>query len=283
MVPYNSRLWGVSPRDITAEWCGRFLPIPSLEDVVAGAVGLRRPELGYNARFLYPRKGIGDLSEAMSRRLAHLQFCRRPLGIDWRRRRIRLAAEEIEYQVLVNTAPLPVLCRLLDSPPPEVVEGARRLRHTSLYYLDVALASRCLKDVHWVYVPESKYPFYRVGCYSHFSGEMAPPGTDGLYVELAEREPPRLDQLLPEVAEALVSMRLIASPGAISFARVRKLDYAYVIFDHDYSPATSALHAFLADEDILSTGRYGGWNYSSMEDALRFGRDAARAAAGLSR
>ena len=29
---------------------------------------------------------------------------------------------------------------------------------------------------------------------------------------------------------------------------------------------------------IISNGRYGGWNYSSMGDALRFGRDAAQQA-----
>jgi protoporphyrinogen oxidase len=40
MIPYNSKLWGVHPRDITAAWCSRFVPLPKLEDVLAGAVGL---------------------------------------------------------------------------------------------------------------------------------------------------------------------------------------------------------------------------------------------------
>ena len=40
-------------------------------------------------------------------------------------------------------------------------------------YLDVALSEPCGKPLHWVYVPEAKYPFYRVGCYSHFSPAMA--------------------------------------------------------------------------------------------------------------
>src|SRR5690606_7319064 len=35
MIPYNTRLWGVSPREVTAEWCRRFVPIPTLEDVIA--------------------------------------------------------------------------------------------------------------------------------------------------------------------------------------------------------------------------------------------------------
>ena len=46
MIPYNSRLWGVHPREITSSWCQRFVPLPRLEDVLAGAVGLNDRELG---------------------------------------------------------------------------------------------------------------------------------------------------------------------------------------------------------------------------------------------
>src|SRR5262249_45358015 len=52
MIPYNYKLWGVPPREITAEWCTRFVPIPRLDEVVAGAVGANPPEMGYNVRFL---------------------------------------------------------------------------------------------------------------------------------------------------------------------------------------------------------------------------------------
>lgn len=57
MVPYNAKLWGVHPREITAAWCSRFVPIPTLEQVVRGAVGDSPPELGYNVHFLYPKQG----------------------------------------------------------------------------------------------------------------------------------------------------------------------------------------------------------------------------------
>jgi hypothetical protein len=34
----------------------------------------------------------------------------------------------------------------------------------------------------------------------------------------------------------------------------------------------------LQEQGIISAGRYGGWNYSAMEDALIFGRAAAQEA-----
>ncbi len=77
------------------------------------------------------------------------------------------------------------------------------------------------------------------------------------------------------MAAALVEMGIIDVPEAVRFARVRRIDHAYVIFDHAYFAALEAIRPFLAGANIVSTGRYGGWNYSAMEDALRFGRDGA--------
>lgn len=281
MIPYNSRLWGVHPREITSEWCQRFVPLPKLEDVIAGAVGNQSPELGYNTNFVYPRLGIGELALAMQRQLPQIELQKGPRAIDWQTRTLAFDSETVTYDALISTAPLDVLVALLVNAPEQVREAAAKLRCTHLYYLDVALNAPCRQDLHWVYVPEERYPFYRVGCYSHFSAAMAPPGCANLYVELADRAPPDLATLLPRVADGLVEMQLIERPEEIAFARLRRLDHAYVIFDHNYFEALATVRAFCAEAHIFPAGRYGNWNYSSMEDALIFGRDAAHQAARL--
>ncbi|HMR06383.1 MAG TPA: hypothetical protein PKA88_11405, partial [Polyangiaceae bacterium] len=93
--------------------------------------------------------------------------------------------------------------------------------------------------------------------------------------ELTSRDAPDMDALLPQVAAGLIEMGFIQKPEDIEFARLRKIDHAYVIFDHNYFSATETVFEFLEQHRIVSSGRYGGWNYSSMEDALLFGRDAA--------
>ena len=100
-------------------------------------------------------------------------------------------------------------------------------------------------------------------------------------MELADRAPPDLAKLLPEVVTGLCEMRLVRSPSVVRFARLRRIDHAYVVFTHDYFEAIGALVPFLEAQHILSAGRYGGWNYSSMEDALGFGREAANRALAL--
>jgi hypothetical protein len=69
-------------------------------------------------------------------------------------------------------------------------EARSRLRKTSLYYLDLALNTPAEQPWHWCYVPDPSLPFYRVGCYSNFSGAMAPVGKASLYVELARAKSP---------------------------------------------------------------------------------------------
>ena len=275
MIPYNSRLWGVHPREITSRWCQRFVPLPRLEDVIAGAVGLNDRELGYNAHFIYPRLGIGELTAGMARRVPRLELERSPLRIELGSRRLVFEDEHLEFDVLLSTIPLPTLIALIDPVPAAVREAAARLRCSHLNYLDVALRRPPGKDFHWAYVPEEKYPFYRVGCYSNFSPALAPPGKSSLYVELASRETPDLDRVLPDVTRGLMEMGVIDSPNDIEFARVRRIDFAYVIFDHHYFGALEVIRTFLEQARIVSSGRYGAWNYSAMEDAIGFGKTAA--------
>jgi len=281
MIPYNSRLWGVHPREITSAWCQRFVPLPRLEDVIAGAVGLNDRELGYNSNFIYPRLGIGELAQSMARRVPALELERSVLRIELGTRQLCFEHERVPFDVLLSTIPLPRLLELIDEVPEPVRRAARKLRCSHLHYLDVALRRKSGKDFHWAYVPEAKYPFYRVGCYSHFSAALAPAGKSSLYVELADRAPPELDRLLPEVARGLIEMGIIESADEIEFARARRIDYAYVIFDHEYFAALDVIRPFLEAARIISSGRYGDWNYSAMEDAILFGKAAAARAVEL--
>ncbi|HEY6728611.1 MAG TPA: NAD(P)-binding protein [Polyangiaceae bacterium] len=272
MLPYNSRLWGVPAREITTAWCERFVPRPTLEDVIAGAVGKPRRALGYNQEFVYPRHGIGRLTSALAAQLTALEPNTAPLRVELAKKQLVFAQGNVAYDRLVSSIPLKQLLGLCGPLPDEVARATRALRCTHLYYLDIAIRTPARQDWHWVYVPEARYPFYRVGCYSNFSECMAPPRSASLYVELADRSAPDLDVLLPRVFEGLIELAAIERPEDVAFARLRRIDHAYVIFDDQHQRATELCHEFLAEHGVTSAGRYGQWTYSSMEDALESGR-----------
>lgn len=280
MVPYNQKLWGVHPKEMTAKWCQRFVPIPKFEEVLAGALGKPPTQMGYNANFIYPKQGIGALSEAFGQQFnrGNLRLNNAPQYIDWRHHEMAFAHGRVKYDGLISTIPLPYLVNLLVGAPNDIYDAAAKLRCTSLCYLNVALNVPFMSDLHWVYVPEPEVPFYRVGVYSNFSKDLVPdPALDSsLYVELSDRGTPDMDTLWPEIEEYLLDMDLISHRSNVKFWEVKQMPNAYVVYDHEHEAATTTIREWLLSVGIYTAGRYGQWNYSSMEDALLMGREAAR-------
>lgn len=279
MIPYNAKLWGVSADEITSRWCQRFVPRPDLESIIAGAVGCHQDGMGYNATFLYPKQGgIQTVAEKLADLggRSHIQLNTEVDQIDPYHRTLTFKdGVQSHYQKLVNTMPLPDLIDRCTSVPDVVQHARRQLRATEVIYLNVGIKGALGQCDHWIYVPEERWPMYRVGSFTNAMPSMAPKGHSSLYIELSDRER-SLDQIIPEVAEGLVEMNLITHQDQILFMEPRRIPNAYVIYDEHYHEAREIIHNWLNDVDILSVGRYGDWNYSSMEDALLDGKRAAK-------
>jgi protoporphyrinogen oxidase len=279
MIPYNAKLWGVHPREITAAWCSRFVPMPNLEQIVAGAVGAGPPELGYNVSFLYPKAGgIETFTRALQTRMrvqsGQVHTRTSPDVIDWRRREVVAGGERAPYRALVASIPLPELLKRMPDLPPEIAEHASRLRCTTLRYINLASRAKPPADWHWIYVPETKYPFYRVNVFSSAMSTMAPEGAASICVEMADRGPIGEDALRDSV-QALVHAGALTSANDVVFAERKEIEYAYVVFDDNYYAATRAIFGFLEQNAIYPRGRYGAWTYNAMEDCVLAGREVA--------
>jgi len=278
MIPYNAKLWGVPATEITSRWCQRFVPRPALEDIVAGAVGCNEKAMGYNARFLYPRTGgIQTLAEAIADSVGRdtIRLNAPVTRIDPEARIATLGdGSTIAYTHLVSTMQLTHLVDRIDGVPAAVKAARGKLRGNVVRYLNVGIDGPLGQPDHWIYVPEERWPFYRVGSFSNANPAMAPEGCSSLYIEMSDRDTP-LDALRPLIDEGLVAMGLIDDAARIRFMHERTIENAYVIYDFDYHASRSAVHDHLNGLGIKSIGRYGDWNYSSMEDALLDGRRAA--------
>ena len=57
MIPYNERLWGVSPREITAAWCRASCRCRTWTRWWRAPSARGRRSSGYNVSFLYPKEG----------------------------------------------------------------------------------------------------------------------------------------------------------------------------------------------------------------------------------
>ncbi|HOI08924.1 MAG TPA: protoporphyrinogen oxidase, partial [Myxococcota bacterium] len=173
------------------------------------------------------------------------------------------------------------LVELAIDAPDAVRDAARRLRCSPLRYVNVALdVPRPLDGNHWIYLPEARYPFYRVGSASNALPGLAPAGRSSLYVELANDQQASEPEVVASLAGFLKEIGSIEHERQIRFAAFREHPWGYVIFDRHCADARAAILDFLASRGVHSIGRYGGWTYNSMEDAIL---DGLRTAESLAR
>jgi protoporphyrinogen oxidase len=278
MVPYNTKLWTVPLSELSTSWMGRFVPRPTAAEVVRGALGLEGDGAGYNASFLYPREGgIESFVRALAARLPRPAECGvRALSIDpVRRTAILTTGETVAWRGVVATIPLPDLVGVVEGAPTEVREAARTLRAATVTYVNVAARDVGAPPWHWVYLPEPHLLPYRVGSASAAVPGLAPPGHRSFYVEMSAAGPVPPERAEAAALAALAELGFVRSSADVLFMETRHIPAAYVIHDHAWAGARDVVARWLEARGIHLAGRSGLWEYSSMEDALVSGREAA--------
>ena len=250
---------------------------------MAGAVGCNDNDEGYNAQFLYPKTGgIQTVAEGLADAVGRERiFLNSPVvSVDSQSRVVTLrSGQTVRYTHLVNTMALPKFIDMIAQCPDSVRAARRMLRATEVVYLNVGIDGPLNQPDHWIYVPELEWPMYRVGSFTNANPNMAPEGCSSLYIELSDRMTDPM-QLFSRIREGLVAMNLIDNVDQIRFMLPRRIPNAYVIYDTAYETSRVTIHDWLNEAEVHSIGRYGDWNYSSMEDALIDGRRVATKLAG---
>ncbi|OQY30067.1 MAG: hypothetical protein B6244_02060 [Candidatus Cloacimonetes bacterium 4572_55] len=292
MIPYNTKLWTVHPRELGCGWMTRFVPQPTFDEVVQGALTDEQSRSGYNAHFLYPKAGgIEILPKALHKAISEKASNSRRIltgtevvWIDPNTRQAKLCnGESVNYRSLISTAPLPELLGMISELPDYIRELGSKLRWTSVYNVNLGLIGAPKSDKHWIYIPEEKYRCYRIGYITNFSRKMARAKKmsreccQSVYTEVSypAPEPINKEKTTEQIIKNLFDMRIITDRSHINMIQISDIPYAYVIYDSNHGSVVPPIHDYLNSQGIYSIGRYGRWVYNSMEDALLDGRETA--------
>lgn len=279
MKPYNEKLWAVSSKKLTTEWVAPFVPQPTLKEIRSGASQKQEKRFGYNTCFSYPKEGgIQSLINGISAKTKNIKLNTEAKKIDIKERYVETANGQRHYfNRLISTQPLPALLDQIVGLPVEVRQARKKLLWNSVCCLNAAFKSSKMGNmvtgtkVHWLYFPEKKYSFYRVGVYSNILNGMAPKGLSSLYIEISRQAGKtkfNRKNILAGVIQGLEASGIInkgAKPEIVSWM---DMPCAYVIYDKNYTASLKTIMNFLKKNHIQSTGRYGGWKYSFMEESI---------------
>lgn len=280
MIPYNEKFWRMPCKELTCGWFDGFIPVVKFKDVIKQAKNL--DNVGYNACFFYPDKGgIEALPAALSANTREkINFNSEITGIDLNKKELTINnAQRIKYKKIISTIPLPELAKIIKNAPEKISRAASLLNYNSILVFNIGLNRKINSDKHWLYFPESKYEYFRVGFYNSFSSGMGPSESDSFYVEYSYFKPAcrNKSQLKNNVLKNLLESGVIFAKKDVVVCDIVDIKYGYPIYDHNYSYATNTISKFLSENDIYNIGRYGSWRYMTMEDAILDGKRIAMA------
>ncbi|MBU1087625.1 MAG: FAD-dependent oxidoreductase [Candidatus Omnitrophica bacterium] len=277
MYPYNYKFWTIPPQELIPDWTVNFVPRVKIKSVLDGAFTLKTKALGYNSEFYYPDKGgIEQLAKAFAKQVKNIYTEHEAQAIDLEQKTVKFSNGRIEeFTRLICSLPMLELKKLIVNKLPENVKTAfLKLRYISIYNLNLGIDRPEISDKHWIYYPEDKFSFFRVGFPMNFSHNTAPRGKSSLYAEVSYSKNKPLDKqgIDKLIHQDLIKAGILRPDDKILVSHVNDIKYAYVVYDHNYRDCLKILNDFLTANNIFPVGRFGKWKYMSMEDVIVDGK-----------
>jgi protoporphyrinogen oxidase len=293
-APYARKLWDTEADQLAGELARRRVSASSPLAIARKLLGGARPE---GRTFLYPRRGFGQISEALADAATEAGATIR-LGTGARRLSphadgsgwgLKLDdGSTLEADLVWSTAPLAALLPAIDPleaanhgrPPTEVVEAAQRLRHRAMVLLYLVLDQRQWTAFDAHYFPGPAVVASRVSEPRNYrTSADDPPDRTVLCAEIPCWEGDEVwhadpDQLAERLSDELAAAGL-PRPRAAA-AQARRLPKAYPLYRPGFAEDLAALEGWAAAQERLVTfGRQGLFTPDNTHHALAMGWAAA--------
>ena len=280
MVPYNKKFWNVRLDQMVCSWTDKFIPQFDLFEVVNGFFQESNKPCGYNAFFYYPKQGgIDQLPLAFEKQIGEVLKNCCVSEINLKKKEVTIAGRGREkFENLILTIPLPELVKIIKPLPIKILKNLKKLRWNSIFNLNLGMDGVSQAGKHWVYFPHPETVFFRAGFFHNFSNNLAPKGKSSLYTEISysKNKPLNRIKVVNRVLKGLYNSGMISKTSKVLVPDINDIKYGYPIYDRNYSKATREIREFLLSHNIFTCGRYGGWQYMSMEDAILDGQRVAQ-------
>ena len=295
---YTEKVWGISCREIQAEWASQRIQSLSLWSAARNTLFRNKGSVKTLIdNFRYPRLGPGMMWERFAAmiRSSHGQiYLDSPVTrIFWQPGGV--TGVEVNGQVhaathVLSSLPIRDLIQQLDPKPPAYLTDAIRCFHYR-DFLTVALFVR-KREVfpdNWIYVQDGSVKVGRIQNFKNWSPDMAPrQDVTCLGMEYFCFEGDDLWNMTDSNLIALAASELkrlgFASEQEVDGGRVVRVPKAYPVYDSAYQKGLGAIRRFQREQtpNLQLIGRNGMHHYNNQDHSMLTGMLAARNALGAS-
>jgi protoporphyrinogen oxidase len=285
--PYNEKMWKYPLEQITSTGQTWNLHQPSIDEILQGIFEPNHFRETYNTHAFYPRpaagaalRGMEVLSAGLSKRVHNLRLSSTVLEIDPDEHTVLVkegkvvSTVEFEEKCLV-TIPLPHIVKMCKGASVSLLRDMEKLVWNKV--LSVALSikgPRPVKPGHWRYYTNPDIPFSRLIFMTEFDPCNAPEDGWGLLVEITvpgNEQQLHFENIKARVLQSLYKLDVLDDKQTVIGTHHWLVDPAYVVFTHETEKIAKDCIDFLTEKNIVPSGRYGNWEYSSMSKNLEDG------------
>jgi len=278
LLPYNEKIWKHDLEDMSIHWVER-IPKPPMQDIIKSAIGIRTEGYRHQLYFYYPKTGgINSLINSLANNVRKIEKGFKVTEIKKKNNKWKVSngSKIKECDRIISTIPVFDLINCLDGVPAVVKRALRRLNYNSLILVMIGIKNETLNNKTAIYIPDPKILAHRVCFMKYFSNNNAPKGCSHLIAEITVKPNHALlksnDSALVEKVTSQLENICGFSKNEIISTDIKKIKYAYVIYDKDYLKNTNIVFSYLNELGIYCTGRFGTFQYINMDTCVEMSK-----------
>jgi protoporphyrinogen oxidase len=262
LIPYNEKLYACDLNTLDVDAMGRFFPYADKEEIILNFKNANNAS--YNTCFTYPRNGAAEYVNSLYERIdkGKLALNEKVISINTNRKIVKTDKRELTYDNVVSTVPFPQLLAICGSPYDKTFYSWNKV-----LVFNLGFDKKGVDTVNnWVYFPDKEICFYRIGYYDNIFSDSRM----SLYVELGFDKNVKnigVEHYRKKVLGDLKKAGVATDQQLISWHHII-MDPAYVHITKKSIDDVKKQKEILASKNIYSIGRYGSWQYCSIEDNM---------------
>ena len=271
MFPYNEKIWSCALDRMSSAWVAGRVPEAPIEDILKSAIGIDTAGYKHQAIFYFPVEGG---FEAMVRGTVQSGGFR--LLTDTAVEDVQRAGEGFtvngdDFDLVVNTVPLPLIEPAIADLPEEIRGDIRALQPISLTNVLIGIRTDApLAPYSWVYLPfPEQGPANRVTYFSNYAPANAPPGHASFMAEVTHRGP--LDvtaEWLGDLIQMVGAEAGLFDPGAVVVTDHAQSRFAYIDQDLDFAARIARVRGWFDTSGYITFGRFGRYEYHNSDQCV---------------
>lgn len=290
---YTQKVWGMHPKEISAQLASQKLSRLSLSDIILKLLGFQgKNQPAYFKKYLYPKSGASLIFSKMTAEIKkHGKILLGSKVIHLKQHQDRIEAIEyrdlqgknhlINCQSVISTLVLKDLIPMINSPlKTKITKSADKLQYRDLIIIYLIADKKYVPSAQWIYLVEKDFIFNRVTIGENLSSLFAPKNKTVLAFEICCQKGDKLWQSSDKkILELLWKdlARLGWKDLKISDFFVRRLSNAYPIFLVGFEDNLKITLAGLSQvKNLVATGRNGLFLNSDIHDCFQMGFETAK-------